>query len=102
MPAKGSRVASRQSQINKRKKRQPIRKLSASQAMASTAVMDEPVLGEQTAVAEPAKNTARPSSRNFISSNGPVAYSYVSSEMIRIGIIGISVLIILGAISFVL
>ena len=94
MPAKGKKVAARQSQINKRKKRQP-RKLAVGQ----TAVAEAPI-----ATSEVAETTTPRASRatGRIATSGPSAYNFMGSELLRIGLFSVPILIVLGVLAWYL
>lgn len=97
MPAKGKRVAARQSQINRRKKRQP-RKLAVGQTTVGESVVATEQVAEET---QPARARA-PRATGRISTTGPSAYNYLGSELLRIGLFSVPILIMLGVLAWYL
>lgn len=95
MPAKGKKVAARQSQINKRKKRQP-KKLAVGQTtVAETSTATEDII-------ESAPRVRTPRSAGRFVNSGPSAYTYMGSELIRIGIFSVPIIVALGVIAWLL
>ena len=97
MPAKGKKVAARQSQINKRKKRQP-RKLAVGQ----TAVAEAPIATSEVAETTTPRASRAPRATGMISTSGPSAYNFLGSELLRIGLFSVPILIVLGVLAWYL
>ncbi len=116
MPSKGKRVASRQSNLRRRRgnaNRPAAARANAPTVPSATAVADAPavatapggpeaVAAAQTPAPTPiarARPTGQPRGRRF---ERPAAYNYVGSELRRIGIFSGVLLVALIAVSFVL
>ena len=97
MPAKGKKVAARQSQINKRKKRQP-KKLAVGQAVVG---QTSDVATEEMAAPKP-PSTRAPRATGRIATSGPSAYNYLGSELLRIGAFSVPIIVALGVIAWLL
>tara|TARA_B100002052_G_C15739691_1_gene532616 strand:+ start:151 stop:444 length:294 start_codon:yes stop_codon:yes gene_type:complete len=97
MPAKGKKVAARQSQINKRKKRQP-RKLAVGQ----TAVAAAPIATSEVAETTTPRASRAPRATGRIATSGPSAYNFMGSELLRIGLFSVPILIVLGVLAWYL
>ena len=100
MPAKGKKVAARQSQINKRKKRQP-RKLAVGQ----TAVTEAPIATSEvaeTTTPRASRASRAPRATGRIATSGPSAYNFMGSELLRIGLFSVPILIVLGVLAWYL
>ena len=97
MPAKGKKVAARQSQINKRKKRQP-RKLAVGQ----TAVAEAPIATSEVAETTTPRASIAPRASGRIASSFPSAYKFLGSELRRIGLFSVRILIVLGVVAWFL
>ena len=121
MPSKGRKAASRQAQLNRRKRRsknprQPEFESApvTSQSVASTAVAEPEI--DETAEAEdstPQPEAARPASRvrsgrrrsgqrGTAAEASPLVYKYLGKEIRQIGAITSLIVVILVALTFVL
>ena len=121
MPSKGRKAASRQAQLNRRKRRsknprQPEFESApvTSQSVASTAVAEPEI--DETAEAEdstPQPEAARPASRvrsgrrrggqrGAAAEASPLVYKYLGKEIRQIGAITSLIVVILVALTFVL
>jgi hypothetical protein len=118
MPGKGRRVASRQAQLGRRRRRQTKGPAESSVAAPATAVADaEPVVGT-TAPAEavpqqepepsretrvrPMPSPRAPRSSAASRSERPAAYNYVGTELRRILIVSGALFAVLVALAFVI
>ena len=119
MPAKGKRVASRQAQLNRRRRRQA---RSGAEASLQTAVIDgepasnavAPPTGTATVSAvaiqppsavqvQPQPEAARVAERGRSQNRSaqPMAYTHLGAEVRRIGVLAGIVTVVLVAVSFV-
>ncbi len=121
MPSKGSKAASRQAQLNRKKRRgkkprqqefetAPVMSRTAVETAVAEPEMDEPATVEDST---PRPEAARPAPRvrssrrrggqpGVVEDSSPAVYQYLGKEMRQIGIITSLIVAILVALTFVL